>query len=108
MNALLNLVNNGKTGRRFVVESAIMALIDRERLILRRNPCADWPEANFFPGQTVTNAYFTLSTEVLDVSHFRRSARRSQTEFIDLDRLDNELILRHCAKRRPDHTAGYR
>jgi tRNA(Ile)-lysidine synthase len=98
MNALMNLVNNGKTGRRFVVENAIMALIDRERLILHRNSCADWPEANFFPGQTVTNAYFTLSTEVLDVSHFRRSARRSQTEFIDLDRLDNELILRHWRK----------
>jgi len=98
MNALMSLVNNGKTGRRFVVNEEILALTDRERLILQRNSRADWPEMDFTPGQTVENDYFTFTTEMRDTGEFRPCSRRSTTEFVDLDRLGNDLQIRHWRK----------
>jgi len=95
MNSLLKLVNNGQSGRQVLLSHGITVMIDRERLILRREQKDDWPETAIRPGQPVENEYFYFNSEPVDVARYQRQAHRSATEFVDIDRVGENLYLRH-------------
>lgn len=95
MNQLIKLVNEGETGRRMNLGGEITVLIDRERLILKRNRSSNWSSSPIIPGEIIKNEFFTFSSELMDVSNFKKGKRRSRVEFIDFDLVGNNLGLRH-------------
>ncbi len=95
MNTLINMINTGSTGRSYAIDGGILVMNDRERLILQRTVNADWPETDYWPGQTIDNEFFMLTSEPLEAGQYRRPARHSAVEYFDLDKLGDRLRLRH-------------
>lgn len=98
MNALLNLVNEGATGRRMKIGDRITILSDRNRLIMRRDSGSNWEDMMIVAGQKIDNESFVFTSELMNVNNFKKGKRHSGTEYIDFDRIGNGLSLRHWQK----------
>jgi tRNA(Ile)-lysidine synthase len=95
LNNLLSLMRRGETGKVYKLSKECIANIDRGRLIIYKSEYFDWDEILVHPGKTYRTTSFELRYEEVPLSDFSIDKGNRGVEFIDLDKIDRSMKLRH-------------
>ena len=99
MENITRLMKFGQTGNQQIISDSITAFLNRNELILRKNGFKNWTGFEIIPGQSYTNIFFNLKTEILSISEFQQDKENKHIEYVDFDKLSgSSLSLRSWRK----------
>ncbi len=94
MDNILKLTDNGQTGNQLRITADLFACIDRNELVFVRNNEQEWKKLQIIPGKEYITSFFRFQTEIVENPDFSKERDHKGIEYIDLDRLGRQIILR--------------
>lgn len=93
--SLLFLMKRGEIGKIYKLSKEFIANIDRGRLIIYKNEYFSWDEILVYPKKTYRTSSFEFRYEEVPLCDFSKNRENRGIEFIDLDKIDGNMKLRH-------------
>ncbi|MDD5766270.1 MAG: tRNA lysidine(34) synthetase TilS [Candidatus Marinimicrobia bacterium] len=94
MEQLSATIRHGLTGKYLQMTDNVFANIDRGNLILYKRESDDWNGKILHTGETFQTKSFQISIRISSLEEFRSQNRCRNVEFIDSDRIENEIVVR--------------